>query len=242
MCNNEEELHNSQLKWKEYPNIRYLLGDIRNLERVKRALKNIDYVFSCAAVKHVPFAEGNPIEAVMINIIGLYNIINACVVQGVKSLLHISTDKACYPTCVMGATKFIGEQLCQILAEQNSELRIIVIRSGNVWNSRGSFSLLLEKYKKENKPFPLTHPDMKRYFIEKDELGKFIMEAFDKANSGEIWVPRLKEKLIIDLIGDYPYEIVGCRKGEKLEEKLISEEEMIRIKEYNDRWVISGEI
>jgi UDP-N-acetylglucosamine 4,6-dehydratase len=239
MCNNENELHNSKLKWKEHSNIRYLLGDIRDLERVKRALKNVDYAFNCAAVKHVPFAENNPIEAVMINIIGLDNIINACVIQGVSSLLHISTDKAVESTCVMGSTKFLGERLCQIRAEMNSELRIIVVRSGNVWNSRGSFGLLLEQYKEKNEPFPLTHPNMKRYFIKGNDLSKFIMEAFDKGNSGEIWVPKLKETLIINLLWDFPYTIVGCRKGEKLEEKLVSEEEMIRIKEYDDRWVIS---
>lgn len=240
MCNNENELYNCRLKWKKYSNIRYLLGDIRDLERVRRALKNINYAFNCAAVKHVPFAEMNPMEAVMINIIGLENIITACVDQGLEAIIHISTDKAVESTSVMGATKFIGERLCQIRAEQNAELRIIVIRSGNVWDSRGSFSLLLNRSKQAKEPFPLTHLDMKRYFIKEEQLGDFILEAFDKGFSGEIWVPKLDETKILDLIGDYPYKIIGCRKGEKLEEKLISKEEMMRIKEYENRWVING--
>ena len=241
LCQYENELHKAEQKWKEYTNIRYLLGDIRDSERVIRALKNADYAFNCAAVKHVKYAEGNPLEAVTINILGLENIINACVIQGIEVLLHMSTDKAVESTTVMGSSKFIGERLCQIRAEQNAELRIIVVRSGNVEFSSGSFTELLKTAKEEDKPINLTHPEMKRFFIKGDEIAKFILQAFELGKSGEIWIPKLEEIKIIDLIGEYPYKIIGIQKGEKLEEKLVSDEEMRNIKDFDNRWVISGE-
>jgi UDP-N-acetylglucosamine 4,6-dehydratase len=241
--NDENSLWEKQQEWK-HDGLRYLLGDIRDFERVKRALKGVDYVFNCAAVKHVPFAEYNPMEAVNVNIHGLSNIIEACIIQKVKKLLHISTDKACEPSTCMGATKMIGERLIQMRWAQNPEMDMVCVRSGNIWNSRGSIIPLIKEYKKQQLPFPLTDLDMKRYFIEPDKLLKFIMLVFENGKKGEIWIPKLKEVKITDLIkGMYEkegsFKIVGRRKGEKLREKLFSETE-INIKEYETYWIIES--
>lgn len=241
-CNSEQELWEKQQEWRS-PNIRYLLGDIRNTERVKRALKGVDYVFNCAAVKHVPFAEYNPMEAVDINIHGLENIIEACVYHNIQKLLHISTDKAVKPSTLMGATKMIGERLIQIRWAQNPEVEMVCVRSGNIWNSRGSLVPFIRECKKQEKTITITDPNMTRYFIEPHELIVFIMKAFTEGKEGEVWVPKLKKLNIMDIIHgevgiEYPTEIIGRRKGEKLHEELISEEELLYSKEKETHWVI----
>lgn len=243
--NDENSLWESQQKWKN-TNMRYLLGDIRNYERVKVALKGVDYVFNCAAVKHVPFAEFNPLEAVTTNILGLENIINASIEKGVKKLLHISTDKAVEPTTIMGATKFVGERLIQVRWAQNPNLGMVCVRLGNVWNSRGSIIPLIHECKKQQKPVPLTSIDMTRYFIQPEELVEFVFDAFKKGFMGEIFVPKLKVVRILDILHgengiDYPFEVIGLRKGEKLTEKLLTEEELKGAEELEKYWIIRHE-
>jgi len=243
--NDENSLWDSQQRWGN-SNMRYLLGDIRNLERVRVALKDVDYVFNCAAVKHVPFAEMNPLEAVTTNILGLENIINASIEKGVKKLLHISTDKAVEATCIMGATKFISERLIQVRWAQNPSVGMICVRLGNVWNSRGSILQLVNECKKQQKPIPITSLEMTRYFIQPEELIEFVFEAFVKGFKGEIFVPKLKivniRDIIVGKVGiSYPYEIIGLRKGEKLTEKLLTEEELNGAEECERYWIIRHE-
>ncbi|GAG90876.1 unnamed protein product, partial [marine sediment metagenome] len=113
LTNSENELWETKLRFKKFSEkLRFLLGDIRNFERMKRATKEVDFVFNAAAIKHVPISEYNPIEATNVNIFGLENIIESCFINRVKKLVHISTDKAVNPTTVMGATKMLGERLC----------------------------------------------------------------------------------------------------------------------------------
>jgi len=245
-ANSENSLWLSRQQWKEI-NIRYLLGDIRSLERVRSALKDIDYVFNAAAVKHVDFAEYNPMEAVSVNINGLNNIIQACIERKVKKLLHISTDKVVNTSTVMGATKLIGERLVQIRWSQNPTVQMVVVRLGNVWNSRGSIVPLIHECMKQHRPIPLTHPEMTRYFIQPEELIKFVMDAFENGGKGEIYVPKLKVVKILDLIHNeagisYPFETIGIRRGEKLSEELISQEELRFATELQDKWIIKHEI
>lgn len=245
--NDENSLWESQQKWHygDNNNIRYLLGDIRDLDRCILALKDIDYVFNAAAIKHVPFSEYNPLEAVKTNIIGLDNIINACIYHKIKKFLHISTDKAVKPSTVMGASKQIGERILQMKWAQNPEVEMVCVRLGNVWNSRGSIIPLIKECKKQNKKVPITNLDMARYFMQPKEVIDFIIESFREGGEGEIFIPKLKIVKILEVMRgevgiDYPYEEIGVRRGEKIEEELISEEELRDAKEYEKKWILKS--
>jgi len=252
VCNNENELWEANQSMtkrysdnKQFKKLRYLHGDIRDLERVRRALKEVDYCFNCAAMKHVPYCEYNPLEAVKTNILGLDNVIEGCVENGVKKLLHISTDKAVEPTCVMGNTKAIGEKLLRMRWQQNPTTQMVIVRSGNIWNSRGSIMKLVDECKKQEKPVPITDKRMMRFFITPEELITFIMKAFKEGKNGETWIPKLEEVSILDVIRNglpenYPLVEVGRREGEKLREKLYSEAE--EIKEFEFYWIIENEV
>jgi len=242
--NDENSLWESQQKWHN-SNMRYLLGDIRDLDRCILALKDIDYVFNAAAIKHVPFAEYNPLEAVKTNIIGLDNIINASIYRKIKKLLHISTDKAVRPSTVMGASKQIGERILQMRWAQNPEIKMVCVRLGNVWNSRGSILPLINECKKQEKPIPITDLDMTRYFMQPEEVTKFIIDSFREGREGEIFIPKLKTVKILDIMHgevgiNYPFEEIGIRRGEKLEEELISEEELRFAEEYENKWILKS--
>jgi len=242
----EDSLWESQQKWKN-EKIRYLLGDIRNLRRVKRALSGVDYVFNMAAIKHVPFCEYNPIEAIEVNILGLNNIITASIEQKVKKLLHISIDKAVNPSNIMGVSKMVSERLLQIRWIQNPKIQMVCVRSGNVWNSRGSIVQIIKKLKDKNQPIPITDSNMTRFFIYPNELISLIINAFKEGKNGEIWVPKLKEVNLLDIVHnlvgkDYPIEIVGIRKGEKLHEELILDYEIsISDESLENVWVIKND-
>lgn len=244
--NDENSLWDCQQKWYE-KNFRFLLGDIRDLERVRIAVKGVDYVFNAAAVKHVPFCEYNPMEAVSVNIIGLSNILNVCIEHRIKKILHISTDKACNPSTVMGASKLICERLLQIRWSQDPQVKMVCVRLGNVWNSRGSIGPLIHECQKQHKPFPLTSIDMTRYFMQPEEVIEFIFKSFKEGGNGEIFIPKLKIVKILDLLHgeagiDYPYEVIGIRKGEKMNEALITEEELRMSIENEKYWIIKNEV
>lgn len=247
--NDENSLWECQQKWNygKDNNLRYLLGDIRDLERVKKAVNKCDFVFNCAAIKHIPFSEYNPLEAVSVNIIGLDNIISACVEKSASKLLHISTDKVVNNTTVMGATKLICERILQIRWAQNPTVKMVCTRLGNVYGSRGSIVLVIKNCVKQQKPVPLTDLNVLRYFMQPSETIDFIVKSFEEGGNGEIFIPKLKETRIIDVIckeaGErYPYQIVGLRKGEKLKEELISEEELKFAEEHEDKWIIRNDI
>lgn len=245
--NDENSLWEAEQRFGRRDDLRYLLGDIRDYRRTKQAVRGADFVFNCAAVKHVPKAEYNPIEAVRTNIIGLENIIEACVLAKVKKFLHISTDKAVEPVCIMGYTKAIGERLVQIRWSQNPQVEMVTVRLGNVWNSRGSIIQLVHELKKQQKPIPLTHLDMTRYFMQPEEVISFIVEAFENGSNGDIWVPKLKVVRIADILRgevgiDYPFTEIGIRRGEKLSEKLLSDGECDQCEEFETHWVIVNEL
>lgn len=243
--NDENSLWESQQKWGN-SNMRYLLGDIRDYNRVKRALKGVDYVFNCAAIKHVPFAEYNPLEAVNVNIIGLDNIINASVECRIKKILHISTDKAVEPSTVMGATKMISERLLQMRWTQNPKTQMICTRFGNVYGSRGSIILIIREQKKKGEPITITDPNMTRYFMQKSEVIDLIFTAFISGKDGEVWVPKLKLILLSEIIKkeageDYPQKIIGIRKAEKLSEKLLFDHEILDVIDNGKYWIVPNE-
>ena len=245
--NDENSLYNAELRWGSKNCMRYLLGDIREYESTRQATRNVDYVFNCAAIKHVPKAEYNPMEAVKTNILGLENIIQASVDNKVKKLLHISTDKACEPICIMGMTKAIGERLVQIRWSQNPHTDMVCVRLGNVWDSRGSIMELVNECKKKDKPIPITSFGMMRYFMKPEEVIWFILHAFNFGGNGEIFIPKLKCVNVAEIIrGEvgihYPFKEIGIRRGEKLSEKLITDQELDKCIEKKGYWIIENEV
>jgi len=244
--NDENSLWECQQKWNNN-RIRCLLGDVRNLERVRRALKGVNYAINCAAIKHVPFCEYNPMEAVSVNIMGLDNIITASIEHKIKKLLHISTDKAIEPSSLMGCSKKISERLLQVRWSQDPLIQMVCVRLGNIYGSRGSIVQIAKEKKEKKEPILLTNIDMERFFMYPKEMIDFITKAFIEGKNGEIWVPKLREQKLIDVIQeivgkDYPIEIIGNRLGEKLHEKLISDYEILISNDVNPKyWIIPNE-
>ena len=256
LSNSENELWQTQLKLKDHiSKLRFLLGDIRNFERVKRASQNVDYIFNAAAIKHVPLSEYNPMEAVNVNIHGLDNIIEAAFINNVKKVIHISTDKAVSPTTVMGATKMLGERLClsRELTKGNFKTIISCVRFGNVLGSRGSIIPLIKKQIRTGDEVTLTDAKMKRFIILTSKWVNLILNAAMIARGGEIFVLKMPVVYIKDLIEAYieifcsridknpenvNIKIIGRRLGEKLDEKLISSIELPYCYEIEDMYII----
>lgn len=209
----------SQNIMKRYYKAEYKLGDIRNYERTEDVIKQCNIVYHLAALKYVCTGEEQPMESVYTNIIGTNNIVKICENYNIK-LIYLSTDKSVYPVNVYGCTKFISEKVVK-----NSKCDYVIIRSGNVWGSRGSLIPLIEDMKKEKKKVHLTDERMERYFISKDDIVKELIKA--QKESRKIIIPKMKLFKIIDIIKKYncEYEIIGKREGEKLKENLFWENE-----------------
>ena len=202
--------------------LRFLIGDVRDADRVESACEGVNYVIHTAAMKQVPACNYNPYEAVKTNIIGTQNIISASKEMGADKLLMISTDKAVEPINLYGATKMVAEQLT--LKSNQFGLRASVARFGNIWASRGS---IIEKWKKdENRgTVELTDSRMTRFLITQDEAVKFIFQSLQKMKGGEVFIPKdLPSARMIDiahfLIPNAKIKNIGIREGEKLHEKL----------------------
>ena len=249
--NNENELWEAKNHFSNQesslPHIEYIFGDIRDKSSVISAIKNADYVFNCAALKHIGFCEKAPIDAVKTNILGLMNIIEVCNKEYIKLFVHISTDKAVEPTSVMGATKMIGERLCK-----DNGCPKAIIRLGNVLNSRGSLIPQLEKYWESKGKLFITDKRMKRYFITQPELADFIIKVCKMASSlppfnrGNIYIPKMDEVLIMDLVHEFcnqkginpDIEFFGKGDAEKLREKLYSQSELNMLHEFDDMYIL----
>lgn len=211
----------------KYPNIRFFIGDVRDYERVKRALKGIDYVIHAAAMKHVPIAEYNPMECVKTNILGAENIINACLETDVKDVVALSTDKAAAPVNLYGATKLASDKL--FVAANNirgvNPIKFSVVRYGNVMGSNGSVIPFFLQRRKEG-VLPITDETMTRFNITLQGGVDMVLHAMEHAWGGEIFVPKIPSYKITDVadaIGpDCEKKIVGIRPGEKIHEEMIT--------------------
>lgn len=211
----------------QYPALRFFIGDVRDKERLYRAMEGIDTVVHAAALKQVPAAEYNPFEFIKTNVLGAQNVIDACLDHQVRRVVALSTDKAAAPINLYGATKLCSDKL--FIAANNfkgtRDLRFSVVRYGNVMGSRGSvFPYFLEKAK--TGVLPITHPDMTRFNISLDDGVEMVLWALEKALGGEILVPKIPSYRIIDVaeaIGPTcKKEIIGIRPGEKLHEEMIT--------------------
>ena len=212
---------------KKYPFIRFFLGDVRDIDRLSFATRNIENIIHAAALKQVPAAEYNPFEAVKTNIIGAQNLILASINNKVKKIVALSTDKACAPINLYGATKLCSDKL--FVSANNivgkSDTRFSVVRYGNVFASRGSVYNIFKLYNKKGY-FPVTDTRMTRFNITLNEATNMVLKVLKKVEGGEIYVPKLKSFRIIDLAKAINFKnkikISGIRAGEKIHEQMIS--------------------
>jgi len=212
---------------KKFPMIRFFIGDVRDYDRLKRAFQNIDYVVHAAAMKHVHIAEYNPDECIKTNIGGAENVIRASLESEVKRVVALSTDKACAPVNLYGATKLTSDKL--FISANNikgsKDIRFSVVRYGNVMGSNGSVIPFFMKRKKEG-VLPITDPNMTRFNISLDEGVTMVLYALEHAWGGELYVPKIPSYKIMDVaeaIGpECKKEIVGIRPGEKVHEEMIT--------------------
>lgn len=226
--------------------LRFLLGDVRDKDRLVRAMDGADVVIHAAALKHIPAAEYNPFEPVKTNILGTQNVIEACLDTGVKQAILISSDKAAHPVNLYGATKLCAERL---FIQGNvygggRKTRFSAVRYGNVLGSRGSVVPLF-KEQEAGGVLTITHPDMTRFWITLSQASKFVANSMRRMRGGEMFIPKLPSIKIVELAKAMApkakIKIVGVRPGEKLHEELITEEESVRVKEYKDYYVIEPE-
>jgi UDP-N-acetylglucosamine 4,6-dehydratase len=231
------------------PSMRYFIGDVRDGERLKTAMKDVDYVIHAAALKQVPAAEYNPQECIKTNINGAQNVIDAAIANNVSRVIALSTDKAANPVNLYGATKLASDKL--FVAANNisgaNGARFSVVRYGNVVGSRGSVVPFFRQLLAEGcDRLPVTHPEMTRFWITLNEGVKFVVDNFSRMQGGEIFVPKIPSITITDLVtamsGKPDYEVVGIRPGEKLHEVMVPEEMAHHTLEFDDHYVITPAI
>jgi FlaA1/EpsC-like NDP-sugar epimerase len=225
------------------------LGDIRDREAITSYLSGVDIVIHSAALKRVEFGEFYPYEVIKTNIEGTKNIVDACIQNKVNRAVLVSTDKAVEPTSIYGATKLCAERLfiaANIEERNNFKTLFSVVRFGNIINSRGSIFEIIQDKKKKGEPVELTHPDMARYWITKEDVSKFVVEVINLMTGGEIFIPKMSYSKVIDIIKElYPSAeivITSPRPGEKINESLISEYEKNIAFDYESMFVIYPEI
>ncbi len=224
--------------------LRFFLGDVRDGERLRRALDGVDYVIHAAALKQVPAAEYNPFEFVKTNVVGAENVINACIDRGVKHVVALSTDKAANPINLYGATKLCSDKL---FVSGNSysgrrKTRFSVVRYGNVVGSRGSVIPFFLRKRHEG-VLPITDPRMTRFWITLEQGVALVLNALREMHGGEIWVPKIPSMKITDLanvIGpDCEQPVVGIRPGEKLHEVMIPIDDGRASLEFENHYIIT---
>ncbi|EDM23559.1 UDP-N-acetylglucosamine 4,6-dehydratase (inverting) [Caminibacter mediatlanticus] len=223
--------------------MRYFIGDIRDKDRLKKATEEVDFIIHAAALKQVPAAEYNPMEAIKTNIHGAQNVIECAIENEVEKVIALSTDKASAPINLYGATKLASDKL--FIAANNMvgkrKTRFSVVRYGNVIGSRGSVVPFFMKLIKEGKKtLPITHPDMTRFLITLKEGVEFVLTNFARMQGGEIFVPKIPSMKMVDLAKaicpDCRLEFIGIRPGEKLHEVMITRDD--RCVEFDDHYVI----
>jgi UDP-N-acetylglucosamine 4,6-dehydratase/5-epimerase len=240
-----DELKQHQMRTNGFddPRIRYFIGDVRDVDRLRRAMDGVDIVVHAAALKQVPACEYNPMEAIMTNVFGARNVIEAALDRGVQRVMALSTDKAVNPINLYGATKLCAEKL---FIQSNSyagarEIRFSCVRYGNVVGSRGSvIPLFLEQ--KKNGILTVTDKRMTRFWITLDQGAKFVLRCIEEMHGGEVFVPKIPSMTMIELVNtiapEAKIDVIGIRPGEKVHELLVSEDEARHSLEFDDMFVI----
>lgn len=239
-----DELKQFEMKedFGNYPNLRFFIGDVRDKERLMRAFHGVDIVVHAAALKQVPAAEYNPIEAIRTNVLGAENIISASLDIGIRKVVALSTDKAANPINLYGATKLCSDKLF-IAANAYGIGKTIfsAVRYGNVIGSRGSVIPYFLKMKNSG-TIPITDKRMTRFMISLDEGARFVLNCLDIMIGGELFIPKIPSMKIMDLKSavspDAKTKIIGIRPGEKLHEVLLPEEESRKALEFKNMFIV----
>jgi FlaA1/EpsC-like NDP-sugar epimerase len=250
----EDKQHNMKEEFSTEPiskKMEFVIGDVRDYDRLYAITKDIDIIFHAAALKQVPSIESHPFEAVKTNIIGAYNIVKAAVARKVKNVIAISTDKAVKPVNAMGMTKALQEKI--ILSDDLTKdgTKFYCVRYGNVLGSRGSVIPLWDSKIEKNQPLPITHPQMTRFMLTLSQAIDLVFYSIKNGRGGEIFVKKAPAAKIVNLARayaelktgkkNYLLEYVGIRPGEKIDEILVSEEEMKHSQEKKDHFIINKE-
>lgn len=217
------------------PNLRFMIGDIRDKDRLMYALRNVDVCIHAACMKRVETCTYNPFEAVKSNVVGSVNVVEACIENKVKKSLLVSTDKACAPATLYGGTKFVAEQI--FINGNNYSTRdtmFMATRYGNVYGSNGSVAKMFKDQAAAGGPMKVTHPDMTRFFMSLDEAVDLNLFALNNSIGGEIFIPKLKGTSMVDFAAAFadksiPVKYIGLRGYEKIHEDLISDTEMLYV-------------
>lgn len=231
--------------------LKFYIGDIRNYASILQAMKGVDYVFHAAALKQVPSCEFYPMEAVLTNVIGAENVMNAAIEKGVERVVVLSTDKAVYPINAMGVSKAMMEKLMVAKARMQNEGETVLCatRYGNVMASRGSVIPLFVSQLQEGRPLTITDPGMTRFLMSLDDSVNLVLHAFEHGKQGDIFVQKAPASTVADLAqalislfpGESSVRTIGTRHGEKLYETLVSREEMARVDDMGDYYRIPAD-
>lgn len=240
----ELKQHSMRIEFQDDPRLRWFLGDIRDLDRLKRAFHNVDFVIHAAALKQVDTGEYNPMEFIKTNVLGSQNVIDASIDSGVKKVVALSTDKASSPINLYGATKLTADKL--FVAANNYSFSygtlFSVVRYGNVMGSRGSVIPFFKSLADQGKPLPITDLRMTRFWISIDQAVKFVVDSLEIMTGGELYVPRIPSMKITDLAKAVAPNAelveIGMRPGEKLHEEMISADDSRRTVILKDRFAV----
>ena len=229
--------------------IRYLIGDVRDLPRLEKALEGIDIVFHAAALKHVPVIEYNPFEAIKTNVLGTQNLIDACLKENVETVVGIGTDKAVSPLNTYGATKLLMEKLLttaqNYLDIDKYRTKFLAVRYGNVLGSSGSVLPKFVSQIKKKQKITITDPNMTRFSLTMDEALDFILKSTSIGKGTEVFVPKLKaysisglKESLFELLENTGEKIISLRPGEKMHETLLNSDELRYVWELDDKYVL----
>lgn len=240
-------------------NLRTFIGDVRDRNRLNRAMENVDLVFHAAALKHVPLCESDPFEAVKTNVFGTQNVIDSALLNGVEKVINISTDKAVDPVSVMGSTKLLAERLITSahFIKGSKKTLFSSVRFGNVLGSRGAVIEIFNEQIRSGLPVTITHKDMTRFFMSISEAVKLCIVASDYTKDNEIFILKMPSVKIIDLAKvlieelapkfsrepeDIRIEFIGLRNGEKMYESLMTEDEAENVIENESMFVLPSRL
>lgn len=245
LSRDELKQHHLRIHFQDDPRLRWFLGDIRDLDRLKRAFHGVDYVIHAAALKQVDTGEYNPMEFIQTNVLGSQNVIDASIDAGVKRVVALSTDKASSPINLYGATKLTADKL--FIAANNYSFTygttFSVVRYGNVMGSRGSVIPFFREIAAQGKPLPITDLRMTRFWISIESAVKFVVDSLEMMTGGELYVPKIPSMRIVDLANAVApgskLEEIGMRPGEKLHEEMISADDSRRTIILESRYVVT---